>query len=239
MKKIVTIIGDSLSMARPNEGIKLQDLYSYKLQCLLPDEYYVRNNARRANDVRIQMLPGNLTDDLLSSGSEVIVIQLGIVDCAPRLFSRRQLAVLKTLTGFNSVIAFPFKLYQKLLTKNRRFVTTIFKKTYVPHHLFKQHYSRLVEKLTAMPDTKQTVLINIADTSETNKAKSYHFEEHIQNYNATIAKICAAHKKCELIDLFQLSHEHDMILPDGIHLTITAHNLLSRLLHERIAGNEK
>jgi len=87
--EIITILGDSLDMPRLNENILYKDTYAYKLDSLLGNDYLVINRSRRANTILEQANRQNINDDILSSESEYFIIHLGIVDCAPRLFSKK------------------------------------------------------------------------------------------------------------------------------------------------------
>lgn len=91
--KTVLIVGDSLSMVRPGDGLYLNDIYPYLLQEQLGAGYYVVNASQRANDTSKVVLDSYLSESVCSSRADVVVLQLGIVDCTPRLFSEVQKVV--------------------------------------------------------------------------------------------------------------------------------------------------
>lgn len=60
-KKRIVILGDSLSMPHPEEGVEYEDTYPYLLwDSLLNKGYEVICRSKRANDTKIQTLSENL-----------------------------------------------------------------------------------------------------------------------------------------------------------------------------------
>ena len=45
-KKIITILGDSLSMVRNDEGVTIRTIYPYLLNKILGNDYYVINKSK-------------------------------------------------------------------------------------------------------------------------------------------------------------------------------------------------
>jgi len=234
--KIITIIGDSLSMVRPANEIFYRDIYAYKLQKLVnSNEYHVVLRGRRRNNVLTQSLKDNIGDDILFNNSSYIILHLGIVDCAPRLFTLMQdriLYVFTQLPFLRSVAGLIFKFQ----TKYRRFFTKHFPKTYVTKEEFKEKYGFIIQEIRTKVKPKKVFVINIIDTSEENKRKSFNFDRNILEYNKVLNELVSENNDlCELIDFFSVTKENEnFVLDEGIHLSKSGHDYLAQLLYEKI-----
>lgn len=87
MNKIILCVGDSLGM--PRQGIQFVDTWFYQIHQVKGKEFFFVNNFRRA-----------LTSDDLKSADflenyspHTIILQIGIVDCAPRYFKKDSIIV--------------------------------------------------------------------------------------------------------------------------------------------------
>lgn len=231
--KIVTVIGDSLSMVRPWDDIIYTDTYIYKLQKYLGPTFHVLLRSRRMNDFGII----NLEDDVLNNSSCVVVFHLGIVDCAPRVFGRREYSVLNffskypVLKNFSSMII-------RFKSRYRRYWTRFFPKTYIPKPLFKKKLEHVINQISQKTNSS-VIMINIADTNEKNKFRSYNYENNIKDYNKIINDTVKNHEDiCSLIDFYGITkikeNKETLLLSDGIHLSKKGHDLLAELIRQKI-----
>lgn len=231
--KIVTMIGDSISMVRPEAGISLLELYTYKLQEKLGGGYYVVARNRRANNTNIQCDPQNIQDDILYNHSRYIVVHLGIVDCAPRLMTRKEELLLR-LFHFDWLTNF----YIGFKSKHRRFFTKLFPWQRVTKEGFRKNLLTLVNLIREKQSSclKQVFIINIADTNEINKLRSYNYEKNILEYNEVILSVIRENQDlCLLIDMHKESRENKgILLDDGFHFSIAGHELLANNLYNAI-----
>lgn len=211
-KKSITILGDSLSMPRKKDGIAYENTYS----CMLKNyNFDVINRSRRANDTSKQCELLNISDDILDYDSDIYIIHLGIVDCAPRVFTRRESKVISLLPNFFR------KLILKFVSKFRRIITKYRKITYVNSKKFQENLDFILKYLR----NKKVILINILDTNELNIERSFGFDTNIKNYN----KIIESFKKNEnitLIDSNSLPCSKKLI-EDGIHISKEMHKCLA------------
>ncbi len=240
--KIITIIGDSLSVSgnATEEKIFYRDMYPFKLQELLnPLEYYVICRSRKGNTVRSQALEDNLKSDLLFTESTYVILHLGIVDCAPRLFGLMADRILTVCMQMRIVKIFAHGLI-KFKSKYRRFFTKYFPKTYVSKKDYKEKYLHILQKIKTEVKPKKVIIINIADTSKENKARSFNFEKNIIEYNAILSEVTFAYPElCQLIDFYSpTKKQKDLISKDGIHPTKKGHIYLAKLLWDAIKRNE-
>ena len=229
--KIVTIIGDSLSMARSEYGITTKTSYAYLLNELLGTDYLVCNKAKRTNTIVEQTSRQCIYDDVLTTDSTYFIIQLGIVDCAPRLFSIIQSKILKYIKPkFLRDLIINFK------SNHRYFFTKSFPKVFVPIDLFTEKYNYLLDTILKETNVKKIIIINIADTNENNKQRSFGFEKNINSYNKVISDLALKYKNSvHLIDMHKIVHENKIyLLEDGIHISKELHKILAELISEEI-----
>lgn len=228
-KRRVVILGDSLGMPRPDEEIAIQyeETYPYLLRSFLK-EWEVISVCKRGNNVENQVHPQYLFDDIEVYNPKYVVIYLGVVDCAPRLFSQRQQKLLRQLPGAmgKRIISF--------FSNHRSFFTRLCKKVYVT----KVDYQKYMEKLINFVLAKDAIpiIINIVDTNEENKARSYNFTDNILEYNKILLALTQKYK-LQLIDIYNLGL--DFVLPDGIHLNVKGNEEVARRIAAIISGKKQ
>jgi len=224
----VVILSDSLSMPRPDESLLYEETYPYLLQHELGNDVEVINRGKRANTIQEQSIDQCVYDDMIFFYPKYVVIQLGIVDCAPRLFSRR---FGKYVIG-NIRPLFLRKFVIEQFSKRRIFFTKHFPRQYVPLPKFSFWYDyliKLVKDFGSIP-----IIVNIAGTSVENDRRSYGFIQHINNYNEAIEKAAQRHNAL-LIDMYKISESNAVLLDDGIHYN----KLGSKILAQEIAATIK
>lgn len=235
MKKSITIIGDSLAMVDPENSIYYQDTYPSLLQNLVNYQVIERNRRRNC----LIYLKETWRDDILYNNSDVIVIHIGIVDCSPRLTSLFVDRVLSIMVKV-PIIGLFVKLFFKFQTRYRWFFTKYFPKTYISKKDFKVEYYSLIHELWAKSGANKIILVNISDTSNENKRKSYNIEKNIIEYNKIISCVQEAFNnsedfRCELIDMYSATKKNKkLILDEGIHLSKVGHKYLADKLYSII-----
>ncbi len=232
--RIITIVGDSLSMVRPQADIDYVDTYEYKLQNYLGSDFHVIQRSKRLNDVNV--VAESLEDDVLNNNSKFVILHVGIVDCAPRLFSRN------VYLFFNFISRYPIlrKIVSTIIkfkSRNRRFWTRICPKTYVSKDVFHERLEFIINQIKERTNS-HVIIINIADTNNRNKKRSYNYDKNIKEYNSIIKEIILKNKKnCELIDFYNIIqnwNKDKLLLDDGVHISKEAHDLIARLLCQKI-----
>jgi lysophospholipase L1-like esterase len=222
-KKIITILGDSLSMVRSEENITLWLTYPYLLIHLLGDSYHIVNRSKRGNTSLIQTNPQYLYDDVQTSESSYVIIQIGICDCSPRIISKYERFILKYF--FHKTLS---SYYIRFKSRFRKFFTKNFPKTYVSKSDFELMYKKLLESILQLRTIKKVILVNIASTNNINMERSYGFENNINHYNDIIKRLISTNSKCYLIDLFSYTvNDSSLLVDDGIHITKEAHCILA------------
>lgn len=222
-KQRIVILADSLGMPRPDEGVNYEDSYAGIIAENSNNNVLCR--AKRANDTKTQTQAQNLLDDVAFLKPNLCIIQLGIVDCAPRIFTKNEARALSL---------FPNKIRNfitKFGSKNRHRITKFRQICYVPAKKFESNYNILIKNILATGS--RIILINIVDTSDTNNEKSFDFQNKITAYNQTIQKLATEHS----IDLIDINNFTNSLLEDGIHINASAHAYIAnelKTLHPEI-----
>ena len=225
-KKIITVLGDSLSMVRIENGISIKKTYAYQLNKILGDNFYVINKSKRGNTSVVQSSTQNLYDDIETSESKFIIVQIGICDCSPRIISRLERLVL------NYILPKPIaQVFIKIKSNNRYFFTKYFPMSYVNSVRFENSYKKLLSSAFQLNGIVKVFVINIADTNSSNKNRSFGFNKNILEYNRIISNLVESESNIDLIDLYTLTKDNpDLLLNDGIHIDIKAHEIIANEL---------
>jgi lysophospholipase L1-like esterase len=233
---IVTILGDSLVV--PRIELPYSETYPYTLSLMLGGEFLIVNKARRNNTIEEQTSEagaGYLTEDVeYMKESCYFVIHIGICDCAPRIFSRRQNLMLQKMPFIGKPII-NFK------SKYRRFFTRNFPMVYVNKKDFENKLDLLIRTIFGKTFARKVFVINIADTTEENKYRSYGFEENLSDYNKIIADISSKFgDRVDVFDTYSLTKKSpDLLWEDGIHIKREAHDLIARYLYDKIKEDQR
>lgn len=222
-------------MVRPLEGINYRSTYPFILQNMLGGGYHILVRNRRSNDSEIQSRSLNIQDDVLFNDSEYVILHFGIVDCAPRLMTRKETLFLKVLN-----IKFITEKYIGFKSKYRRFFTKHFSWTRVSQERFRENINFLVDSIKNNNAAQKILIINIADTSERNDHRSYGYKRNILKFNNILKEIVEKNKEfCLLINFFRESNGSQKLMSqDGMHLLSLGHSFLADKLYKLIINLE-
>lgn len=234
----ILVIGDSLGCPRPWEGVPLAGTYAYGLQQRLGPAYYVVNASVSENSSAKASGSGFLRTYVQGSGAAYVVVQLGIVDCAPRLMSAVERLIgglAARAPGLRGIYA----AYARLKSRNRYRLTKLFPRTLVSLDAYEANLRRLVEAVRAEPNFQKLFFLNTAAPGEFLVERSFGIERNIELYNAALERIAAeAPEQIEIVDVHGATRANpDWITPaDGHHITAPAHAFIADALAERIAA---
>ncbi|WP_198034389.1 SGNH/GDSL hydrolase family protein [Dyadobacter tibetensis] len=227
----IVILGDSLAMPRIMDGIRFEDTYAYHLAKEFEPDFTLYNRAKRANTFAKQAVEWTLNDDFICYNPKIVIIHLGIVDCAPRLFSELQNKVIEMM---------PAPIRKPIITffsKRRLFFTRLFKKVYVDKKCFEAGIRSI---LTHIDSSKQkTIIVGIAPTNTVNANRSYGFEANIMDYNNILKNVAATKENTIFLDVRDQINPDIHLLPDGIHLTKEGHLIISKMIINHLNNSLK
>lgn len=178
--------------------------------------------AKPRNNTRIQSRPSRLLYDIKQFEPNIVIIHLGITDCAPRLFSLIESFYLQSLPNFfrRQVI--------KFLSTHRYFLTKKFPKVYVNLNDFKIFYQKILTKVIGIGGIP--IIINIAKPSNNLIKKSFNFLENVKQYNKILSNL-AKSNRCQFVDLYSIiENDSQFRWDDGYHLAISGHRRLAEIL---------
>lgn len=233
--KILTILGDSLATVRPEEKIATKDLYSFKVQKELGARVYVVNRARGGNTAVKEDDLESFIFDITAAESSFFVIHLGIVDCAPRIFTEYRKTLIEKWSSKRFVGRF-FRYYIRKKSKNRFKLTEKKLIVYTPPADFEKHLRSILQKILDHNPVEKVYFVNIAFPGPKMTSRTFGILEQIQKYNSLIFDIVAEHKSiAELIDVFTLTkNQPDLLLEDGHHFDPRGHDYIARELKLRM-----
>lgn len=184
----------------------------------------VENHCRRE-----RTLPRFLKeyDDIVTLWEpEAVVIQIGIVDCAPRLFSPLQHALLNN-RWFHWRIA---RIIIRTASRFRRQIITIRPWVrYTPRKRFQKTLDRLEDRVKGIP---HLLILPILKTFPEHEYRSPGYNRSVDRYNAMWRDWC------ERVGAFWISHEtvqqndsmERLLLTDGHHLSVEGHKRIAEIL---------
>ena len=225
--KRILILGDSLPLHRPDEGVQYEQTYGQILKDKLePKGYSVFVMGKRRNDTTIQSMEENLIYDMSQFKPGVVILHFGIVHCAPRLFSRNEYQLVNGLPGTikNAIVS--------TASKRRRFLTKRFPKVYVTQEKFEKNMDIIIKEIISIGAIP--LIINIARPPEDVRRRSHNFLENVNAYNKVLSKLAAQHG-LKIVDFFSATEKHpEYLVSDGIHVSKPGNIVLADMLAEAL-----
>jgi hypothetical protein len=235
-QEIVAIIGDSLGAPRPWLGVHLKRTYALQLAAFLGGEFFVANFSASDNSSARSVKESFLRTYVRNSDISYAVIQLGIVDCAPRLLSSFE-RLLGAVAARSRLFNFFFKRYVSLKSRHRYWLTQHFPKTLVPLSAFESNYRRLINELISTNPVRKIYLLEVAYPGKILLEKSFNILGNINAYNDAIHRVAAEHPELiEVVGVFEKTKANPgWITPDdGHHILPDAHDWIALQLREKI-----
>jgi acyl-CoA thioesterase I len=160
----------------------------------------------------------------------VVIVHVGVVDCAPRVFLRRE-------GSFVANIRFAW-LRERILKfahDHRRAIIQRRRRVYVPLPRFERLVQTVGEK-AGEAKLKSLVFINIISPPDSVEERSPGFQNNVIAYNRVLQQQ-TKHKWVSLIDLNGLVQSEggsEKLTFDGIHLNERGHELLANEIQKQI-----
>ncbi|TLS66739.1 SGNH/GDSL hydrolase family protein [Mariprofundus erugo] len=223
MHKIV-LLGDSLGMPRPSENVFYENTYPYLLARKVSG-CDVISRFSRARDTRLQSSEQQICDDILWLQPDMLVMHLGIVDCAPRLFKPIERRIISIVPPFmrNGVIHF--------FSKNRSFFTKHRNIVYVEKDEFARNVWRVCR--AAQQTGSKVIILGIIMPPVSVLNRSYGFDDNVNEYNKILFN-ASKEFQFEFADVNKIISNDSDLCDDGIHLNKYGNELLASYLLEVI-----
>jgi lysophospholipase L1-like esterase len=233
----VVILADSLALPRQEgEGnIPYEATYPYLL-----DESLHRQLGGRAPHIIERGMRSRTIERVLDEwfelvelrGASVVVVHIGIVDCAPRVFMPRERAFVERLRPARLRVRF-----LDFVHRHRRRIVQKRRRVYVPVSKFKAMVEEVVRRACA-GRVRSLVFVNIIEPPQEMEERSPGFRRNVEDYNRILSAQTDG-QRVHLIDLNHLIHEHggpEELTVDGIHINHTGHSMLAQELERHILG---
>lgn len=201
--KNILIITDSLGIPRKYpEYINETKIWCYKLQQTRQDNIYC--------------LPiPNLDTNHLQSMAElylsayqvdIVIIQVGIVDCAPRVLTKNEVKLISRLKILSKIIKPFIKKHRNWLIKKRKITYTT-----------RENFRKNIQKILAALTTSQTYFIPIAPSSQGFENYNNGVSVNISEYNKIIKN------EANIINVYDLEDTEKIFMSDHHHLNECGH----------------
>lgn len=231
----IVIMADSAAMPRGESwgNIPFEETYPY----LFDRELRARLGARAPlvieRGMRFRTMEDVLADweiEIEAKRPEVLILQVGGSDCAPRVLSRRQREL---------VDALPPRLRAVVLSgerRSRRLVSTLFPgRVYVPLAKFTRLVEEIVRRARAL-GLRRLVLVNIIPMSAAMEHQMPGVTRNVERYNA-VFDAYRADPLVSFVDLNRLMRDWggpDALTLDGMHMTARGQTLFAQELARRV-----
>lgn len=230
----IVIMADSLAMAREGEtNVAFEATYPNLLEQSLRRRFgseapWVIERGMRRRTIEYVLDEWYELVDLRRP--EVVVIHVGIVDCAPRVFLRRERQFVENLR--------PAFLREAILSnvhRHRSAIVKTRKKVYVPPDRFNALVGQVLARSKASK-LRSLVIVNIITPPAEMDERSPGFIKNVGIYNQ-ILKTHAEANGAHLIDLDGMIKEAggvEQLTVDGIHLNDAGHKMLANAIETHI-----
>ena len=219
----IIILGDSLALKRPWEGIDEKDTYAYKLK----NHWVIINKSRYANTSFKQLK--RIKPDVSKVKADIFVIQLGIVDCCPRIFTYRQQLFLSLLNIFFPKLV---NFYTNKKSKNRYEKTQKKMIVYTTQNQFRNNMQKIIDAILQYNKPKKIFLVNIAYPSKSLKEKNYNVQNQITQYNNILSEF--QNELISIIDIYSFTKNNPDSLLGDEHISLTGHDLIADTIKDSL-----
>lgn len=215
----ILCIGDSLGL--PREYVNYEDTWFYKLQKKYPNIEFVDMFER---GLLITKAYENFDSYYLFYPSDIVIIQTGICDCAPRYIDERKfyVKIAKFIFRKLGLISIFWKI-AKLKGRKSTCVSTSIES-------FCIFFCKLLDEILEN-GTKYIIVIKIGHATESVIKRNPLLNSNVDKYNEEIEKICNTHKdRVKVINPLDIAL--DKLFVDGYHCNNVGMNVVYNNLVE-------
>lgn len=234
----ILILADSLALPRGKSwgNIPYETTYPYLLQKSLIEIPRLSQSVIIERGMRFRTVEKVLEDwdELVGLRQpQIVIIHVGIVDCAPRVLSQKQYSLISKLPKkIRDIILKGIHKYRSII------IRTFSQKVYVTELKFKKYIREIIDR--ANEDNVQSlVFINIITPPDDLEIRSPGYQKNVKKYNHILETSCN-NDFVTLLDLDKIIIDNgktENLTIDGMHINISGHQLLSEEL-VRIINNK-
>ncbi|MBT7608701.1 MAG: hypothetical protein HN576_03025 [Bacteriovoracaceae bacterium] len=210
------LLGDSLGYPRPDRSILDEQTWNHLITKILKknkpdlDVFCYFTGGAHSKELLSMRIGGYLA----AYDPDIVVLQVGIVDCASRAMSENMLKVV-------SVIPFISRLVRMVIKKFHRQLLSIRNVHYVYPNEFRTNLVKLKESFSPA----KFIVIPIAPVTEEYIEFMPRVGENVEKYNRILEEVFG---DSFLKELYKNFPAKDIVLEDHHHLSILGHQLVSK-----------
>lgn len=217
-KGVILIVGDSTAL--PREEVSYIDTWPHLLKKKL-SEYDIENISKWGETTN--SLTGR--EKLEWYKPKIVILQLGICDCAPRLMTKIEKKILYYLPSKIS------KLYISIIKKIRPRST---KRACVDSDDYMRNIYNYINRAKT-EGVKKIYILGILNSGKKYRKNNPNIQKSIDIYNKILIDLVDENDICDFIKMDLSEDEVDKItIEDGFHYNIDGHKYIYSQLSERI-----
>jgi len=224
----VLVLADSLAMPRLQDGISYENTYPILLQERLRRTFrdqspLIIEKAKRSRTI-VDVVK-DWDEEVVVKQAQVLIVHVGITDCAPRVFLPKETEFLLTFLPQPTVDAIFAYVHE-----HRPDIIANTPRVYVKPEEFRNGVRTVVRKAKEA-NLKGLLFINILTPSLGLQERSPHLDENVHKYNRILADECQP--PAQLIDVNSLLGP-ECLLNEGIHFSRKGHEILANQLNHYV-----
>lgn len=232
----VLVIGDS--NIYPRRGDRYQDMWVARLKRVMSHADFIVLEAGGRTTEFLVLYPQEMADGTIEYSPSsleafephLVIVQLGIVDCAPRYFRRFESKVIGNLPA---VVRKPMIALAKKIRSRRH------DRAYVSAPAFEANVSRYLERCERA-QVARVILIGIPLPDMRGLGHNPQLKVAVENYNRILARLAAARAKVDFIDpLRPEAAESALYVEDGYHLSPHGHAVVFGAISDVLRPREE
>lgn len=206
-KPKILCVGDSLSL--PGHGNKYEDTWFCQIKNNFSNYEFISSFRRATTTTELVMQGGDGSDTQEIYNPDIIILQIGIVDCSPRLYRR---------SGFSAIL---LKILPKILAS---FYIIILKRVrgrkannvWVNINQFKSNLNNYIERCKEN-NVRNLILIEICVPNGEFIRKSPRIIENVEKYNSVFHELAKKYKFIRTLSPLDSRNYSFNIFDDGYH----------------------
>lgn len=233
----IAVISDSIGLDRISIGLEMDGTYSFLLQNhLINDGFNLRVapfcQRNRTSQGALQFIKNS--EILHAQPPSFLILQLGIVDCAPRVFGVHDAQALRSVCG-DDYVQQMLELSTKFRGKLIRPWTT---SAYVKLADFSKNIKNIALYAKHILRTKHIFIVNIVKPSKNGKIMAFgSLSEAVDAYNSNMKQLVNS-KFLHLIDansyIWKQENVLDFFTNDNYHYNKVGHEAISKFIYSSI-----
>ena len=208
----------------PRPGVPYEDTWIYNIKKEFPGYDFIDRTGRGSTSMRLVTEGGGGADLLESYRPDVVILQLGIVECAPRLFDKKSLE---------------YRIVSRILpdAMRRRYITHVKKHRVRDPRITDTNPEQFRDNITAYLDRARSIparviIIPILPPSHEFLRKSPHVLENVERYNGIYRETARMFQNAEIIDPFRNGMDINGIFIDELHMGVLGSEMIFKALKQ-------